>query len=63
MHEPTGAIATFETKEDAKMAGFELELTEQQRAKLSQLNRHERRKWAAEERARQSAERHKNKRG
>lgn len=57
MHEQTGAIATFETDEDAKQAGYTMPLTDSQRAKLSQLNRHERRKWAAEERARLSAER------
>jgi hypothetical protein len=55
MQEQTGAIARFETDDDAKAAGYELPLTDQQAAKLSDMNRHDRRKWAAKERARQSA--------
>lgn len=57
MQEQTGAIAVFETDEDAKAAGHTLPLTKKDAALLSGMNRHERRKWAAEQRARQSAER------
>lgn len=57
MHEQSGAIAVFETNDDAKAAGHTMPLTDKEAALLSGMNRHERRKWAAEQRARQSAER------
>lgn len=55
MHEQRGAIARFETKEDAEAAGYLLPITEQQAAELKSMNRHDRRAWAAKERARLTA--------
>jgi hypothetical protein len=63
MHEQTGAIARFETKDDAEAAGYRLPLTDQQAAELGPMNRHARRAWAVKERARETAERLKLTRG
>lgn len=57
MHKQTGAIAHFETDEDAKRAGYTVPLNEAQRKETWGMNRAERRKWAREEAARQKRER------
>lgn len=57
MQTKTGAIAVFETDDDAKAAGHTMPLTEKEATLPRDMNRHDRRKWAAEQRARQSAER------
>ena len=51
MQERTGAIALFETDEDALLAGFKRKLSPEQHAHVSPMNRKDRRKWAAEQRA------------
>ena len=50
MNPDTGAIAKFETDDDAKAAGFTEKLTEKEVRLLSQMNRHERRAWLSRER-------------
>jgi hypothetical protein len=50
MNTETGALAKFETDEDAKAAGYELPLTEEQYRELAPMNRHQRRAWAAQQR-------------
>lgn len=50
MNPETGAIAKFETKEDAELAGYTVQLTKKETRMLANMNRHERRKWAAEQR-------------
>ena len=52
-----GSIAKFETDEDAKEAGYTVPLTEEQYAQLGPMNRHERRKWAAEMRVSETKKR------
>lgn len=42
----TGAIAQFETDEDAQIAGHDLKLTEAQAKELSGMTRQQRREWA-----------------
>lgn len=48
MNPDTGAIARFETDEDAALAGFTEKLTEEQYQQLAPMNRHERRKWLSQ---------------
>lgn len=50
MQERTGAIAHFETDDDAERAGYKRKLTAEQHALVSPMNRHDRRKWATEQR-------------
>ena len=50
MHKQTGAIAHFETDEDAQLAGYTEKLTAEEHAITQPMNRHERRKWAAKRR-------------
>jgi hypothetical protein len=50
MHEQRGAIAQFETDEDAEAAGYKRKLSPAQHDLVAPMNRHERRKWAAEQR-------------
>lgn len=57
MHERTGAIAQFETLEDAERAGYTMQLTQEQRDTLMPLPRSERLKRTSAERT--SAERKK----
>ena len=44
-----GAIAHFETEEDARKAGYKTKLTQREAKKLMPMNRHERRKALAEQ--------------
>jgi hypothetical protein len=53
MNPNTGAIATFETTKDAVDAGFTQQLTRRDYFEQMPRNRHERRKWAAEQRRKQ----------
>ena len=46
MNTETGAIAQFETEEDAQDAGFNLKLTDAQAKELTGLSRQQRREWA-----------------
>ncbi len=46
MNVDTGAIASFETKEDAKLAGYTLTLTAEQANSLLVMSHRERREWA-----------------
>jgi len=48
----TGAIAHFEWDEDAEQAGYTVKLHEDQLEMVAPMNRHDRRQWAAQERAR-----------
>jgi hypothetical protein len=50
MNPDTGAIAHFETDEDAKAAGHIVPLLEAQLAHVQGMNRHDRRAWAAQQR-------------
>lgn len=49
MQASTGAIAHFETEEDAKAAGYTLPLTVEEARKLLAMPRAERRRWALEQ--------------
>ena len=49
MHMQTGAIAHFETDEDARKAGHKLKLSPQQVTEVAPLPRPERVAWAAAE--------------
>lgn len=46
MNTDTGAIAQFETEQDAADAGHDLMLTKDQAVSLLQMSRSERRAWA-----------------
>ena len=50
MNPDTGAIARFETQQDADSAGYTLPLTDEQAQELQPMNRQQRRAWAAEQR-------------
>jgi hypothetical protein len=50
MNPDTGAIARFETEQDAREAGYTQPLTEEQVTMLQPMNRQQRRAWAAEQR-------------
>ena len=50
MNPETGAIAKFDSKEDAKAAGYTEELTDKEAKLLSGMNRHDRRAWLAQRR-------------
>lgn len=52
MNPDTGAIAKFETDEDAKKAGFTEKLTESEAQLLATMNRRDRRAWLAKKRKR-----------
>jgi hypothetical protein len=54
MDPKSGAIAHFETEEDAKKAGYTVLLENAAAEKLLPMNRHDRRKWAAEQRREKS---------
>lgn len=46
MHSETMEIKEFETREDAKNAGFNIPLTKREAGMLSEMNRAQRRAWA-----------------
>lgn len=48
MQVETGAIAQFETRDDAEKAGYTLALTDEQATVLLSMTRQERRRWANE---------------
>ena len=50
MNPDTGAIAHFETEEDARLAGFTESLTAEQAGELAGMNRQQRRAWLAQNR-------------
>lgn len=50
MNPNSGAIATFETKGDAKKAGHTVELSKEEALELGPMNRKQRRAWAAQQR-------------
>lgn len=50
MNPDTGAIAQFETEEDAKESGYTVSLTKEQAGELAGMNRHKRRAWLAQNR-------------
>lgn len=50
MNPDTGAIARFETQQDAEQAGYTEPLTDEQVQLLTPMNRQQRRAWAAEQR-------------
>lgn len=50
MNPDTGAIAHFETDEDAKQAGFTEPLTDKEAKLLDGMNRHDRRAWLSQKR-------------
>ncbi len=50
MHPQSGAIATFETEEDALKAMFTEKLTPEEFQTVQPMNRKERRKWASKRR-------------
>lgn len=54
MNPDTGAIARFETQQDAEEAGYTQPLTDEQVQQLSPMNRQQRRAWAAEQRRKKS---------
>lgn len=47
MNSKTGAVAVFETEDDAIEAGYDMRLTTEQAKGLKVMNRHDRRAWAA----------------
>ena len=48
MQVETGAIARFESRDDAEKAGYTLALTDEQATALLSMTRKERRRWANE---------------
>lgn len=54
MNPNTGAIACFETRFDAEEAGFTDFIPEPELPRVQSMSRHERRKWAAEQRRKRS---------
>jgi hypothetical protein len=52
MNPDTGAIAQFETKEDAIKAGFTVSLTKEQHGLLAGMNRKQRRAWLSKNKSR-----------
>jgi hypothetical protein len=50
MNPDTGAIARFETQQDAEEAGYTQPLTDAQVQELQPMNRQQRRAWAAQQR-------------
>lgn len=53
MNPDTGAIATFETEEDARKAGHTVPLSDAESRRLMPMNRHQRRAWAKQQRVEQ----------
>lgn len=49
MNSNTGAIAQFETRQDAKLAGFDVPLTPEQYDETFAMPRRQRRAWIAEQ--------------
>ena len=54
MNPDTGAIARFETDEDAKKAGFTEPLNDKEAKLLATMNRHDRRAWLSKRRKEQT---------
>ncbi len=50
MNPNAGAVAVFETKTDAKKAGFTVSLTKKEASMAAHMNRKQRRAWAAQQR-------------
>ena len=50
MHPQTYDIRDFQTKEQAIEHGYTVDLTDEQAAELSSMNRHQRRAWLAQQR-------------
>jgi hypothetical protein len=56
MNSGTGAIARFELRSDARLAGYDIELTPDQLRDVEPMSRRERRAWAAKRRAEAKAD-------
>ena len=50
MSPDTGAIAKFETEEDAELAGYTESLTDDEAKLLAPMNRHDSRAWLSQRR-------------